>query len=103
MQRLYELGARKVLVTATGPLGCAPSIMAMRSKKGECAMELQQAADLFNPQVATMIGLLNKKLGSDVFIFVEAHLIYLDFITKPKDFGNSLYTCFFPLSQDMQQ
>lgn len=88
MQRLYELGARKILVTATGPLGCAPSIMALRSQKGECATELQQAADLFNPQVTALIGLLNKKLGSDVFYSVEARHIYLDFITKPKSFGN---------------
>ncbi|CAH1430122.1 unnamed protein product [Lactuca virosa] len=87
LMRLYELGARKVLVTATGPLGCAPSIIAVRSQKGECAKELQQAANLFNPQVTAMISLLNKKLGKDIFISVEAHHIYLDFINKPKTFG----------------
>ncbi|KAI3732309.1 hypothetical protein L1987_63513 [Smallanthus sonchifolius] len=87
LMRLYNLGARNVLVTATGPLGCAPSVIAMRSRNGECATELQRAADLFNPQVTAMIGLLNKKLGSDVFISVEAHHIFYDFITKPKAFG----------------
>ncbi|KAM0043525.1 putative triacylglycerol lipase [Helianthus debilis subsp. tardiflorus] len=87
LMRLYVLGARKILVTATGPLGCAPSVIALRSSKGECATELQQAADLFNPQVTAMIGLLNKKLGSNVFISVEAHHIFYDFITKPKAFG----------------
>nr|XP_043615319.1 GDSL esterase/lipase At5g18430-like [Erigeron canadensis] len=87
LKRLYDLGARKVLVTATGPLGCAPSVMALRSQKGECAVELQEAASLFNPQVVSMIGLLNKKLGSDVFISVEAHHLYHDFIKNPKAFG----------------
>ncbi|KAK1415052.1 hypothetical protein QVD17_30822 [Tagetes erecta] len=87
LMRLFKLGARKVLVTATGPLGCAPSVIALRSRNGECATELQRAADLFNPLVTTMIGLLNKKLGHDVFISIEAHHIFYDFISKPKAFG----------------
>ncbi|KAL8234236.1 hypothetical protein R6Q59_020336 [Mikania micrantha] len=32
LTRLYELGARRVLVTATGPLGCAPSVITLRSQ-----------------------------------------------------------------------
>ncbi|KAM0043528.1 putative triacylglycerol lipase [Helianthus debilis subsp. tardiflorus] len=87
LMRLYTLGARKVLVTATGPLGCAPSVIALRSRKGECVTELQRAARLFNPQVTAMIGSLNKRLGSDVFISAQAHHIFYDFITKPKAFG----------------
>ncbi|GJU76266.1 GDSL esterase/lipase-like protein [Tanacetum coccineum] len=87
LMRLHKLGARKVLVTATGPLGCAPSIMALRSRNGECSSDLKNAADMFNPQVKAMTQLLNKKLGSDVFISVDAHNIYMDFISRPKHFG----------------
>ncbi|KAI7740843.1 hypothetical protein M8C21_005698, partial [Ambrosia artemisiifolia] len=87
LMRLYILGARKVIVTATGPLGCAPSVIALRSRKGECAAELQRAARLFNPQVTAMITSLNKKLGRDVFFSVEAHHIFYRFIAKPKAFG----------------
>ncbi|RVW18013.1 GDSL esterase/lipase [Vitis vinifera] len=42
LQRLYKLGARRVFVTGTGPMGCVPAEHAMRSKNRECAAELQQ-------------------------------------------------------------
>ncbi|EAZ12079.1 hypothetical protein OsJ_01962 [Oryza sativa Japonica Group] len=37
-KRLYDMGARRVLVMGTGPLGCAPHVM--------------RAAELFNPQLS---------------------------------------------------
>jgi hypothetical protein len=37
-KRLYDMGARRVLVMGTGPLGCAPHVM--------------HAAELFNPQLS---------------------------------------------------
>ncbi|KAL2549413.1 GDSL esterase/lipase LTL1 [Forsythia ovata] len=52
--RLHELGARRVIVTGTGPIGCVPAELAQRSRTGECAVELQRAAALFNPQLAQM-------------------------------------------------
>ena len=41
LQRLYKLGARRVLLTGTGPMGCVPVERAMRSRNDECAAELQ--------------------------------------------------------------
>ncbi|TKY63378.1 GDSL esterase/lipase [Spatholobus suberectus] len=51
LANLYELGARRVLVTGTGPLGCVPAELAMHSQNGECATELQRAVNLFNPNL----------------------------------------------------
>ncbi|KAL0303634.1 UNVERIFIED_CONTAM: GDSL esterase/lipase [Sesamum radiatum] len=91
MQRLYELGARRVLVTGTGPLGCVPAELAMRSRNGECAPELQQAAALFNPQLTEMLLSLNSQLGSDVFIAANTQLMNSDFIRDPQAFGGMLW------------
>ncbi|KAL5135211.1 GDSL esterase/lipase [Glycine soja] len=63
LMRLYELGARRVLVTGTGPLGCVPSQLAMRSSNGECLAELQQATQIFNPLLDNMTKDLNSQLG----------------------------------------
>ncbi|XP_072995728.1 GDSL esterase/lipase At5g33370-like isoform X1 [Typha latifolia] len=87
LARLYELGARRVLVTGTGPLGCVPAELALRSRNGQCDPELMRAADLFNPQMVQMLGELNGELGSDVFIAVNAFKMHMDFITKPEDYG----------------
>ncbi|CAI0433692.1 unnamed protein product [Linum tenue] len=87
LARLYELGARRVLVTGTGPLGCVPAERAMRSRNGECAVELQRAAGLFNPQMIDMISSLNAEIGSPVFIAANAHEMNMDFVTNPQAYG----------------
>ncbi|CAH9067298.1 unnamed protein product [Cuscuta epithymum] len=87
LKRIYDLGGRTVMVTGTGPLGCVPAEMAQHSLNGDCASELQQAASLFNPQLAQMIEGLNNDIGYDVFIAVNAHQMHMDFITSPQTFG----------------
>lgn len=89
MQRLYELGARRVLVTGTGPLGCVPAELAQRSRNGECSADLQRAAALFNPQLVQMLNQLNSELGSDVFVSANAFEMKMDFISDPQAYGMS--------------
>ncbi|CAJ1947480.1 unnamed protein product [Sphenostylis stenocarpa] len=84
LQRLYDLGARRVLVTGTGPLGCVPSELAQRGRNGQCAPELQRAAELFNPQLEQMLLQLNRKLGRDVFIAANTGKMHNNFVTNPQ-------------------
>ncbi|XP_054803324.1 GDSL esterase/lipase At5g33370-like isoform X2 [Prosopis cineraria] len=87
LQRLYDLGARRVLVTGTGPMGCVPAELAMRSTNGGCSAELQRAAALYNPQLEHMLRGLNQKLGRHVFIAVNTARMHNDFISNPAAFG----------------
>ncbi|KAL3750436.1 hypothetical protein ACJRO7_011438 [Eucalyptus globulus] len=87
LARLYELGARRVLVTGTGPLGCVPAELAQRSRNGECVAELQRAAALFNPQLVQMVSSLNNEIGSNVFIAANAQQMSSNFISNPRAFG----------------
>ncbi|KAK4273608.1 hypothetical protein QN277_021979 [Acacia crassicarpa] len=87
LQRLYDLGARRVLVTGTGPLGCVPAELAMRSTNGGCSAELQRAAALYNPQLEHMLQGLNKKLGRNVFIAANTGRMHNDFVSNPAAFG----------------
>ncbi|KAA8534664.1 hypothetical protein F0562_032181 [Nyssa sinensis] len=87
--RLYELGGRRVIVTGSGPLGCVPAELAMRSRNGECAPELQRAASLFDPQLEQMINALNSKIGTHVFIAANTKEMHTDFISNPQAFGFS--------------
>ncbi|CAO2164816.1 unnamed protein product [Urochloa humidicola] len=88
LRQLHALGARRVLVTGSGPLGCAPAELALRgSRAGECDAELQRAAALYNPQLVDMIRGLNADLGADVFVAVNAHRMHMDFIADPAAYG----------------
>ncbi|MED6107135.1 GDSL esterase/lipase ltl1 [Stylosanthes scabra] len=87
LQRLYDLGARRVLVTGTGPLGCVPAELAQRGRNGDCAADLQRAAALYNPQLERMLQELNRKLGRDVFIAVNTAQMHNNFVSNPSQFG----------------
>lgn len=87
VQRLYEQGARRVLVTGTGPLGCVPAELAQRSVNGECAAPLQQASALFNPQLVELLTQLNSEVGDHVFIAANTNEMNLDFINNPQQYG----------------
>uniref|UniRef100_A0A6N2LX54 GDSL esterase/lipase n=1 Tax=Salix viminalis TaxID=40686 RepID=A0A6N2LX54_SALVM len=87
LMKLYNLGARRVLVTGTGPMGCVPAELAMRSTNGGCSAELQRAAALYNPQLESMIIEVNRKIGSDVFVAVNTHRMHNDFVSNPQAYG----------------
>lgn len=87
LMRLYELGARRVMVTGAGPLGCVPSSLAARSRNGQCAEEPERAAAIYDPLLVQMLQGLNQDLGSDVFIAANAGARTNDFISNPQAFG----------------
>ncbi|KAK4487620.1 hypothetical protein RD792_005726 [Penstemon davidsonii] len=87
LRKLYDLGARRVLVTGTGPLGCVPAELAQRSRTGECAVELMRAAGLFNPQLTEMLSNLNNEIGADVFIAANTYEMHMDFVSNPQAYG----------------
>ncbi|KAL6504035.1 hypothetical protein OROGR_025958 [Orobanche gracilis] len=87
LQRLYSLGARRVIVTETGPLGCVPAELALHSRNGECAEQLQRAAELFNPQLERMLKELNDEIAHDVFVAANTNKMHMDFISEPMRYG----------------
>ncbi|KAF7065838.1 hypothetical protein CFC21_071909, partial [Triticum aestivum] len=70
-----------------GPIGCAPAELATRSANGECDLELQRAAALYNPQLVQMTKDLNAQFGADVFVAVNAYRMHMDFISAPAAYG----------------
>uniref|UniRef100_A0A0E0M8E2 Uncharacterized protein n=1 Tax=Oryza punctata TaxID=4537 RepID=A0A0E0M8E2_ORYPU len=88
LQRLYDMGARRVLVTGTGPLGCAPAERALRGRGGGCAPQVMRAAELFNPQLWRALQEMNARVGRPgTFMAANSFRVHFDFITNPAAFG----------------
>lgn len=88
---MYDLGARRVLVTGTGPMGCVPAELAQRSRNGDCSTELQRAASLYNPQLVQMMNSLNNEVGSSAFIAANTQQMHMDFISDPQAYGITFF------------
>lgn len=82
-------------MTGTGPLGCVPAELALHSTNGECAVELQKAASLFNPQLVQMLDQLNQDIGSNVFIAANTNQMHMDFISDPEKYGTTIFIYIF--------
>ncbi|KAL2945468.1 hypothetical protein RDABS01_006226 [Bienertia sinuspersici] len=88
LMNMYELGARRVLVTGTGPLGCVPGVLASQgSSNGECAALPQQAASLFNNELTQMIQDVNNEVGANVFVASNTGRMLGNFIENPQSYG----------------
>ncbi|XP_071697821.1 GDSL esterase/lipase At5g33370-like [Rutidosis leptorrhynchoides] len=87
LSRMYDVGARRVLVMGTGPMGCVPAELAQRSRAGECSTELQRASDLFNPQLNEMLKSLNDEKGGHIFVAANTMKMHMDYISNPQAYG----------------
>eukprot|EP00249_Psilotum_nudum_P005586 c19037_g1_i1 orf=1-579(-) len=61
---IYELGARKLVVTGIGPIGCVPSQLAQRGLRsgGRCLTRINLIAINYNTALKAMLTELNQEL-----------------------------------------
>ncbi|KAL0350744.1 UNVERIFIED_CONTAM: GDSL esterase/lipase [Sesamum radiatum] len=63
LERLYHLGARKVIIFEIGPIGCIPSTTKQVKHKGRCVEQINQLANMFNNHLAPMLQNLTSSLS----------------------------------------
>ncbi|CAO2842280.1 unnamed protein product [Amaranthus hypochondriacus] len=74
LQTLYNSGARRVVVFGLGQLGCIPATIA-RNNATQCVTEINQAVQLFNTQVRSLVDDFNANLPGARFTFVNISAI----------------------------
>lgn len=85
---LYNLGARNVLVTGMGPLGCIPMQLNLRnSTDGSCIEALQQMAVNYNTALKPMLKELNAEFPDAVFAYVNVFDMNMQYINNPTAYG----------------
>lgn len=90
MQRLYRLGARKVIMFEIGPIGCIPSLTKQLKHNGLCAEEYNNLAVIFNNQLSDMLKNLTSTLRGSALILGHAHWLGFDAVTNPSTYGNTV-------------
>ncbi|XP_028073949.1 GDSL esterase/lipase 7-like [Camellia sinensis] len=88
LERLYKLGARKVITFEIGPIGCQPSISRQYMHKyGQCVEEINNLVSLFNDQLATVLSKLTSTLPGSAFILGHDYGLTYDAIRNPSTYG----------------
>ncbi|XP_041005418.1 GDSL esterase/lipase At5g37690 isoform X2 [Juglans microcarpa x Juglans regia] len=86
LSRLYQLGARKMVMHGLGPLGCIPS-QRVKSKNGQCLKRVNQWIQEFNSETQKLVASLNERLPNAKLIFADTYPAVLDLIDNPTTYG----------------
>ncbi|XP_021808586.1 GDSL esterase/lipase At4g16230-like isoform X3 [Prunus avium] len=85
---LYNLNARKIIVTNAGPCGCIPFEKDIHPlPKGSCVRLINRMAHTFNDKLKGMLAELNKELQGAKFIYVDIYRILLDLTQNYVSYG----------------
>lgn len=87
LRKLYELGARNVLVFSIGPIGCIPSQLACRSVNGECSEFVNNLALNFNDGLKSVLSQLNSQLPGSRFMYAESFHPVFAYRSNPQQYG----------------
>lgn len=93
MQGLYNLGARKVIVTGVGQIGCIPYQLARYNGNGSrCNEEINSAIVLFNSGLKRLVDGYNMgQLPGAKFVYLDSFRSSQDLVQNAKTYGNSIF------------
>ncbi|KAF3788360.1 GDSL esterase/lipase [Nymphaea thermarum] len=86
LQRIYNLGARKIVSVGVGPIGCSPKIRARNETEG-CDEETNDWCARYNEAVVRLLQNLKSELKDFNYSFFNTYLLVHDFIERPSSHG----------------
>ncbi|KAI9123269.1 hypothetical protein K1719_006158 [Acacia pycnantha] len=88
LTRLFNLGARKIVVANVGPIGCVPFERDTNPDAGDnCVAFPNQIAQLFNAQVKSLVAELNRNLQGSLFVYADVYHILEDILQNYRAYG----------------
>ncbi|XP_022151012.1 GDSL esterase/lipase At5g55050-like [Momordica charantia] len=88
LKRLYENGARKLVVIGVGAIGCTPAMRLKNMTEG-CNSEINGWAFEYNQQLLSLLKRLKNELFGFHFSYFDGFSIMLTSIQTPTSFGFS--------------
>ncbi|KAJ7560522.1 hypothetical protein O6H91_04G133600 [Diphasiastrum complanatum] len=87
LSTLYNLGAKKIVVSAVGPLGCIPSQINQRSQSDACVDYINNYIVSFNAALKLLVARLNQELPDAIFVYSNAYDSVMALINNPAQYG----------------
>uniref|UniRef100_A0A1D1ZGL7 GDSL esterase/lipase At5g55050 n=1 Tax=Anthurium amnicola TaxID=1678845 RepID=A0A1D1ZGL7_9ARAE len=86
LMRIYNLGARKIVLVGTGPIGCCPS-RRLQNKTGDCNVESNHGSIKYNEAVNSLLQGMKSELGDMTYSFFDTYTVVMEYIQKPATYG----------------
>ncbi|KAA8527361.1 hypothetical protein F0562_034924 [Nyssa sinensis] len=88
LTRLYNMGARKVVVANVGPIGCIPCQRDLNPSAGDgCVAFPNELAQLFNIQLKSLVEELITNLKGSKFVYADVYHIVEDILQNYISYG----------------
>lgn len=88
LQRLYSLGARKIIVVNVGPIGCIPYLRELNPSAGDnCVAFPNQLAKAFNERLKSLVLDLSSSFEGALLVYADVYRIVLDIIQNFDSYG----------------
>ncbi|GMI96874.1 hypothetical protein like AT1G75900 [Hibiscus trionum] len=88
LKELYGLGARRIGVFSTPPIGCVPSQRTLAGGiERECAEDYNVAATLFNNKLISVLDSFRTSMPDGRFVYIDVYNPLLDLIENPQKSG----------------
>ncbi|XP_021774256.1 GDSL esterase/lipase At4g16230-like [Chenopodium quinoa] len=89
LTRLFNMGARKIVVPNVGPIGCTPAEREFNGKlkNSDCVAFPNQIAQSYNIQLKNLLTELSNNLKGSIFLYANAYRIFNDIVTNYKSYG----------------
>lgn len=88
LTRLYQLDARKFVVSNVGPIGCIPYQKSVNQlQENECVGLPNKLAQQYNAKLKDLLTQLGKDLPGSIFVHANVYDLVMELVTNYKKYG----------------
>ncbi|KAF4372958.1 GDSL esterase/lipase At1g33811 [Cannabis sativa] len=88
LTQLYRLGARKMIVTSVGQIGCIPYELArFDGNNSRCNEDINKAIQIFNTQIIRLVNRFNSQFPGAKFVYMDFYQSTVDLYRKARSYG----------------
>ncbi|KAF8681981.1 hypothetical protein HU200_045437 [Digitaria exilis] len=87
LQRLYELGMRRLFLVGAGPIGCLPVMREVNLLTKECHAAANDMSVQYNTAVASLLAGMSSRHGNFRYSFFDSYTALMQLIDDPRPNG----------------